>query len=474
MVIGLEKWISDGGGMVSSKIKVKKFLGKGHGVVAIEDIKPGERLILVRNAQLINMRNVYPYFLNFFSGDSTQLSDGISILNTISAQGIMALFLLMEQTSKSKSPWANFLSVLPTPEDLQTTPLTWERCETQEPSNSSQANFKARKNNSNGGSNSDGDSNSDSDSEVEATILHDAQWRLLSYSTRQYVLKQEKNVTGDFKGCESLIKLLNSLAPTTTDLSMITSAQYKHAWLCVNSRCLYHTLSAASSLKTRAFNWKASDNLTMAPYVDFLNHSTDTKLHCVAKTVTLGFEVCASPVSGYKKGEEILLCYGAHSNEKLLCEYGFCVDDNPWETVDITNEIVSGYIMNKSETDFSKEINVLLNKYDYYDGYTINNHGLSFRTEVAIMAYLLYSKRNAIATRDPERSLNAFMNGLATLSDLKVHMKQILREILVNVEQEIKDLISNNSLRDSNVVKRLAVGKLTVVRNVLIQLNEDQ
>ncbi|KAM9886540.1 hypothetical protein OXX79_014123, partial [Metschnikowia pulcherrima] len=70
----------------------------------------------------------------------------------------------------------------------------------------------------------------------------------------------------------------------------------------------------------------AVDNFTMAPYVDFLNHSSEDQ--CGIKIDALGFQVFTS--TSYKPGDELYFSYGPHSNEFLLCEYGFTLGQNKW------------------------------------------------------------------------------------------------------------------------------------------------
>ena len=80
----------------------------------------------------------------------------------------------------------------------------------------------------------------------------------------------------------------------------------------------------------------SADNFTMAPYVDFMNHSCDD--HCTLKIDGKGFQVRTT--SQYNTGDQVYLSYGPHSNDFLLCEYGFVIPDNKWNDLDISQYII--------------------------------------------------------------------------------------------------------------------------------------
>lgn len=134
------------------------------------------------------------------------------------------------------------------------------------------------------------------------------------------------------------------------------------AWLCVNSRCLYWDVGR-----------EREENMTMAPFIDFLNHDTDQSKTVRVKT-GLGMALYAS--KDYTKGEEICLNYGPHENAFLLCEYGFVAQDNPWDYIDLTPQL----------EPLLKDHESVLRDLGYWGDYTISSDGPSFRTLVACEA----------------------------------------------------------------------------------------
>lgn len=96
-------------------------------------------------------------------------------------------------------------------------------------------------------------------------------------------------------------------------------------YFAVNTRCVYYQIKASRS---------DPDNLTMCPILDFANHTNTSKCMSLIpaepkpwSTPSLGKSIgdlaFLSPRCVIQEGEEVTLCYGAHSNLKLFVEYGF-------------------------------------------------------------------------------------------------------------------------------------------------------
>lgn len=71
--------------------------------------------------------------------------------------------------------------------------------------------------------------------------------------------------------------------------------------------------------------------MALAPYLDFLNHSTDVEVDAKFNKVTRRYEIYTK--TPYKKGQQVFISYGPHSNDTLFLEYGFTVKHNPHSTV---------------------------------------------------------------------------------------------------------------------------------------------
>lgn len=160
--------------------------------------------------------------------------------------------------------------------------------------------------------------------------------------------------------------------------------RFEWAWACVNSRCLYWDVGR-----------DPKQQMTLAPFVDYLNHTPDQSKSVRVETKLGTMRVLAG--CDASPGEEIMLNYGPHENGKLLCEYGFVVDNNPWEIIDITPEI---------NAMLSVNIRSALADLGYAGNYNLDATGFSFRALVALAALHANSNQlhNIVGGRDdPER-----------------------------------------------------------------------
>lgn len=146
--------------------------------------------------------------------------------------------------------------------------------------------------------------------------------------------------------------------------SSIALDSYLWAWLCVNTRCLYDHLSDKNE----------ADNLTLAPVIDFLNHTSNPQLACSTEFSRAGdMEIKSS--CAYPAGSEVYITYGAHSNLFLLCEYGFTLPSNPEDFIDITRDI-----------GLSPAQLQVLQDLGYTGPFTVSMSGPSFLASVALVA----------------------------------------------------------------------------------------
>ena len=100
----------------------------------------------------------------------------------------------------------------------------------------------------------------------------------------------------------------------------------------------------------------------LSPVAFFCNHGIYP--HCVHYSqLRLSDECLVFPaVRDVGKNEEIMLSYGAKSNGELLLFYGFCIDDNPYDSIDITLDFDSLNGVEKPEVRKRRE--ELLVKHD--------------------------------------------------------------------------------------------------------------
>ncbi|KAL7575440.1 hypothetical protein ACA910_007341 [Epithemia clementina (nom. ined.)] len=99
------------------------------------------------------------------------------------------------------------------------------------------------------------------------------------------------------------------------------------------------------------------ETLALVPYADLINHSPFSQAYIDARESgdwlfkTGGEEVILYADRGYRRMEQIYISYGQKSNAELLLLYGFAVERNPFNSVDVTVSI------NPLTSSFIKELN---------------------------------------------------------------------------------------------------------------------
>ncbi|CAB9525785.1 Ribulose-1,5 bisphosphate carboxylase/oxygenase large subunit N-methyltransferase [Seminavis robusta] len=119
-------------------------------------------------------------------------------------------------------------------------------------------------------------------------------------------------------------------------------------------------LWAFTNLFSRAIrlrSLKQGETLAMVPYADLINHSPFSQAYIDAREngdwlfKTGDEEVILFADRGYRRMEQIYISYGPKSNAELLLLYGFAVERNPFNSVDVTVSIAP------RTASFVKELN---------------------------------------------------------------------------------------------------------------------
>ncbi|KAI5962034.1 hypothetical protein CANMA_003686 [Candida margitis] len=332
---------------ISPDLTVQDVEGSGRGVYAKGNIKPHSLIINIPHGFLLNFVTVLNHIAQYngmkldnhskvpshIVHDSyTKIYQKLSKdeLLKLSSFQLLSMYITIER-KRDSSYWKPFIEMLPTIDDFLLMPINYD-----------------------------------------CGILE-----LLPRSTKFMHEKVLQRFNLDYQ------VVVNLLSSKTGDVSsIIPKDEFLLSWISINSRCLY------MKLPTSTHN---SDNFTMAPYIDFINHSPDD--HCNLKIDNKGFQVFTT--SNYPTNEQLYFSYGPHSNNFLLTEYGFIIADNKWDDIDVSEDILS--LLRPNQVEFLKQ-------HDYFDNYTINKDGMSFRTEVAL-ATLQES------TPQESRRLIALING---------------------------------------------------------------
>ncbi|MCJ1402114.1 hypothetical protein MMC11_005333 [Xylographa trunciseda] len=104
--------------------------------------------------------------------------------------------------------------------------------------------------------------------------------------------------------------------------------EYLYSWFIVNTRTFYY-----ETPKMEKF--PHNDKLALLPVADLLNHADSG---CQVSFSPESFTITAD--RAYSAGEEVHICYGGHSNDFLLTEYGFVLAKNRWDEVCLDDVIL--------------------------------------------------------------------------------------------------------------------------------------
>jgi len=92
----------------------------------------------------------------------------------------------------------------------------------------------------------------------------------------------------------------------------------------------------------RLRNMRQGEILAMVPYADLINHSPYSNSYIDARETgdwlfkSGDEEVILFADRGYRRMEQVYISYGPKSNAELLLLYGFALERNPFNSVDVT------------------------------------------------------------------------------------------------------------------------------------------
>lgn len=405
-----ENHIPSSAAFISPKLAVKDLSETGRGIYAKETIGARERLVSIPALFLLNATTaarhitrhnplvelLEPFYALVFVPFHTENDECTDIYAIIGAEELLGLtgfqllsfYLAMENRRGKRLFWEPFLNMLPDiSADLGCTPLVWRV-------------LKA----------------------PGATSLD----QLLPKSALRHADRVYERYMADYEVVRALIaSKLAELGRSETTNSLLSHREFLTAWMCVNLRCLYMKMPQG---KTEA------DNMTLAPYVDFLNHTCEDQ--CGIKVDGRGFQVMTS--TRYVAGDQLFFSYGPHSNEFLLCEYGFTLPENSWNHIDISDYIVP--LLNPDQLTFLEER-------DYAGDYTVNCEGMSFRVEVAL-AVLQEPKP------EESRRLSHLIRGISDGSHYQDGSRELLKAILEKVVHSSEQHVNLEYNDDENAETR--------------------
>ncbi|KAI8328573.1 hypothetical protein BC941DRAFT_229167 [Chlamydoabsidia padenii] len=172
---------------------------------------------------------------------------------------------------------------------------------------------------------------------------------------------QRKKIKDDYGAVVRFLK-------TTGRSATITFKSYEWAWLCVNTRCIHMTTNDKSS---------KGGNIAMAPFLDFLNHTSEARITSGFNSQTQSFEI--KTLTPYRSGEQVFINYGPHDNQAIFREYGFVLPQNEYNFVSLDHQVWQLIEETEQSARNIKIKREILEQTGYEGDYTIKKQDISFR-----------------------------------------------------------------------------------------------
>lgn len=254
---------------------------------------------------------------------------------------------------------------------------------------------------------------------------------LLPLAARDLLTKQEAKFVRDWA------------AVSVAFPQQLDEARYKYAWMLVNTRTFYYV---NPKLKRRS----KDDHMCLQPVADLFNHADEG---CNVAFDHEGFAI--KTTRAYARDEEVKICYGRHSGDFLLVEYGFVMDDNRWDEFLLDDVLLPRLSARQKER---------LEEVGFLGKYVLDRETVCYRTQVAIRLLccgVREWKRFVDGIDDGERSQKGVdqlildllreqkRNAEKTISEVEALTvsDQLQREVLIKRWRQIQDLVDANIVR---------------------------
>ena len=227
---------------------------------------------------------------------------------------------------------------------------------------------------------------------------------LLPPAAQQLLQRQEAKYERD-------LSMLRDCLPSADEESW-----FRHYWLIVNTRCFFwEYFSKVRELRRRGKKLPRDECLALVPWGDYFNHAD---VGCTVIESPRGASITTD--RAYKRGEEVVVSYGAHTNDYLLVEYGFTLPHgrNKWDSMPITEHI--SYLLTASQR-------TLLEAHGYMGDYHMGSAGFCYRAQIALLATIMSSTR-----------FTAFMAASDTTPMENEKLRKRLSQVCSSIRAEIQ------------------------------------
>ncbi|KAI9742547.1 MAG: hypothetical protein M1818_003687 [Claussenomyces sp. TS43310] len=170
-------------------------------------------------------------------------------------------------------------------------------------------------------------------------------------------------------------KLSSDWGAVSTAFPALSYDHYLYNWFMVSTRTFYYTSPGMKTQKPVNHD----DCLAITPFADYFNHAD---MGCEVTFSAEGYKICTD--RRVDKGEEIFISYGNHSNDFLLAEYGFILDENKWDQISLDEVVLPFFSPHQTQT---------LKEAGFLGNYVLDKETTCYRTQAALKLLCMPANR---------------------------------------------------------------------------------
>ena len=132
-------------------------------------------------------------------------------------------------------------------------------------------------------------------------------------------------------------RLIHKQYKLAKSVVQVDEKTFAWAWFSVNTRGVYYP--------------DGHDNLALAPYLDMFNHNPEVEV----KIEIIDSHYHIRSLQDWGKHDQVFINYGPHDNTKLYVEYGFVLQDHPYDSLPLTLEDLLNVLKERNNKDTVSE-----------------------------------------------------------------------------------------------------------------------
>lgn len=165
-------------------------------------------------------------------------------------------------------------------------------------------------------------------------------------------------------------------------VDIISKDQLLLMYFLVNSRSVYCDPVIIRNNCPGRLPLSDEPNMALAPFLDFFNHSdsveTESNLFLDKRRSELRYELITN--TAMASSGQLFISYGNHCNFKLLMEYGFVIEGNQHEKIDLSMDQIENFMKSYPKFYHAKKV-VFIKSQKMHSEVFISSEGMSYNLE---------------------------------------------------------------------------------------------